>query len=33
MAPIVRVAADGGREVVTARQATRGPPQFGGQPM
>src|SRR5271157_4348147 len=33
MAPIVRVAADGGRELVMVRWGMPGPPQFGGQPV
>ncbi len=32
-APIVRVAADGERELVVARWGMPGPPQFGGQPV
>ncbi len=33
MAPIVRVGADGERELVMARWGMPGPPQFGGQPV
>ncbi|RBP17662.1 putative SOS response-associated peptidase YedK [Roseiarcus fermentans] len=33
MAPIVRVGADGGRELVMARWGMPGPPQFGGAPI
>ena len=33
MAPIVRVGAGGGRELVLARWGMPGPPQFGGQPV
>ena len=33
LAPIVRVAADGGRELVIARWGMPGPPQYGGQPV
>jgi putative SOS response-associated peptidase YedK len=32
MAPIVRLGADGERELVTARWGMPGPPRFGGQP-
>jgi putative SOS response-associated peptidase YedK len=32
-APIVRVGADGERELVLARWGMPGPPQFGGQPV
>jgi putative SOS response-associated peptidase YedK len=33
MAPIVRVTADGERELVMARWGTPGPPQYGGAPV
>jgi len=33
MAPIIRVASDGERELVMARWGMPGPPQFGGQPV
>jgi putative SOS response-associated peptidase YedK len=33
MAPIVRVRADGERELVMARWGMPGPPQYGGQPV
>ena len=33
MAPIIRVASDGERELVKARWGMPGPPQFGGQPV
>jgi putative SOS response-associated peptidase YedK len=33
MAPIVRIGADGERELVMARWGMPGPPQFGGQPV
>ena len=33
MAPIVRLGADGERELVMARWSMPGPPQFGGQPV
>ena len=33
LAPVVRIAADGERELVTARWGMPGPPQFGGHPI
>ena len=33
LAPIVRIGADGGRELVMARWGMPGPPQFGGAPV
>lgn len=33
LAPIVRIAANGGRELVMARWGMPGPPQFGGRPV
>ncbi len=33
MAPIIRTADDGGRELVTARWGMPGPPQYGGAPV